>query len=258
MKSITQRLFPQRIYEAGWARTVTQSCAGRPWGGGPTGVLRGGRSVNGTIGSAGQGWLVRCRRGARMRNGVLLVVLVLGGVAATAPAKTKKEEVIPKLFCNAQYVSVQTYEGDPGPYLAREYPSDYDAAVGVQNRIEKWGRYRVLYESDQAGGGSGFRGVEGAQDREPASGPADGDAACRRSTRAEVREPEGRGRIRGNRASRRGGRDRAPAWMMGRATWESPMAAERAWVESFPWTISWRCIRRLATRTRARRSGSTP
>jgi hypothetical protein len=68
-------------------------------------------------------------------------------VAGTAPAKTKKEEVIPKLFCNAQYVMVQTWEGAPDAYLAREYPSDYDAAVGVQNRIESWGRYRVLYAS---------------------------------------------------------------------------------------------------------------
>jgi hypothetical protein len=82
-----------------------------------------------------------------MRNGVLLVVVVLGGVAAAAPAKTKKEEVIPKLFCNAQYVSVQTYEGAPDVYLARDYPSDYDAAVGVQNRIEGWGRYRLVYAS---------------------------------------------------------------------------------------------------------------
>jgi len=53
--------------------------------------------------------------------------------------------VIPKLFCNAQYVSVQTYEGDPDVYLARQYPSDYDAAIGVQNRIDHWGRYRVIY-----------------------------------------------------------------------------------------------------------------
>jgi hypothetical protein len=86
-----------------------------------------------------------------MRKGVVLAGVVLCGVAATSPAKTKKEEVIPKLFCNAQYVSVATYEGDPDAYLAREYPSDYYAAVGVQGRIEKWGRYHVLYQQDQQG-----------------------------------------------------------------------------------------------------------
>lgn len=80
-----------------------------------------------------------------MRKGVLLAAVVLGGMAATAPAKTKKEAVIPKLFCNAQYVTVQTYEGDPDAWLARQYPSDYDAAIGVQNRIEHWGRYHMVY-----------------------------------------------------------------------------------------------------------------
>jgi len=80
-----------------------------------------------------------------MRNGVVLAAVALSGIAMTAPAKTKKEEVIPKLFCNARYVSVTTDEGDPDAYLAREYPSDYHAAVGVQDRIEQWGRYRVIY-----------------------------------------------------------------------------------------------------------------
>lgn len=52
--------------------------------------------------------------------------------------------MIPKLLCNAQYVSVQTYEGAPDVYLASEYPSDYDAAIGVQNRLQKWGRYTLI------------------------------------------------------------------------------------------------------------------
>jgi hypothetical protein len=80
-----------------------------------------------------------------MKSSVLVLAGMLGGLAAVAPAKTKKQEVIPKLFCSAQYVSVSTYEGDPNVYLANEYPSDYDAALGVQNRLEKWGRYRVMY-----------------------------------------------------------------------------------------------------------------
>ena len=109
-------------------------------------VLRGGRSVNDTIGchKGRSGWQAAGRK-ARMRKGVLLAAVVLGGMAATAPAKTKKEAVIPKLFCNAQYVTVQTYEGDPDAWLARQYPSDYDAAIGVQNRIEHWGRYHMVY-----------------------------------------------------------------------------------------------------------------
>jgi hypothetical protein len=85
-----------------------------------------------------------------MRNRVLVVAVVLGGIAAPAPAKAKKQkgEVVPKVFCNAQFVKVQTQEGDPDVYLAREYPSDYNAAIGVQSRIDHWGRYRVVYPSD--------------------------------------------------------------------------------------------------------------
>jgi hypothetical protein len=81
-----------------------------------------------------------------MKRGIVLVFVVLGGITVTAPAKKKKEEGLPKLFCNAQYVKVQTQEGEPGPWLAAEYPSDYNAAVGVENRIEHWGRYTVIYQ----------------------------------------------------------------------------------------------------------------
>ncbi|HVT96430.1 MAG TPA: hypothetical protein VHE33_02920 [Acidobacteriaceae bacterium] len=79
-----------------------------------------------------------------MKWGIVLLVVVLGGIATTASAKKKKEEGLPKLFCNAQYVKVQTQEGDPTPSLAAEYPSDYNAAVGVENRIQHWGRYTVI------------------------------------------------------------------------------------------------------------------
>jgi hypothetical protein len=83
-----------------------------------------------------------------MRSSVLLLVAMLGGVVGTAPAKSKKEAPLPKLFCNAQYVLVETYEGAADQYLARQYPSDYNAALGVQNRIQKWGRYTLSYPAD--------------------------------------------------------------------------------------------------------------
>ncbi len=81
-----------------------------------------------------------------MRNGVLVAVLMLtAGIVGTAPAKTKKDPVVPKLFCNARFVSVQTYEGDADAYASREYPADYEAAIGVRDRIQRWGRYTVVY-----------------------------------------------------------------------------------------------------------------
>lgn len=85
-----------------------------------------------------------------MRRAVVVVMLAVGSVAATAPAKTKKPVPLSQLFCHAQFVSVETYEGAPDSRVAQQYPVDYDAAVGVQQRIAKWGRYKVVYEEDQA------------------------------------------------------------------------------------------------------------
>ncbi|HTW48935.1 MAG TPA: hypothetical protein VMD92_13370 [Acidobacteriaceae bacterium] len=85
-----------------------------------------------------------------MRNSVFVVLLALVGVAATAPAKTKKEAGLSKLFCQARYAYVETYEGVPDARIAQEYPVDYDAAVGVQERLQKWNRYTLANEEQQA------------------------------------------------------------------------------------------------------------
>lgn len=78
------------------------------------------------------------------------VLLAMGGAVAVAPAKTKKDAGLSKLFCHARFATVQTYEGELNPAVARQYPSDYDAAVGVQQRIRQWGRYTLLYDNQQA------------------------------------------------------------------------------------------------------------
>ncbi len=80
-----------------------------------------------------------------MRNSAVFAVIVLTAVVGTAPAKTKKKAPVPKVFCNASFVSVQTYEGDPTGWIQRDYPSDYSAAIGVENRLKQWGRYTVVY-----------------------------------------------------------------------------------------------------------------
>ncbi len=85
-----------------------------------------------------------------MRKAVLITILVLGAVVGTAPAKTKKEAALSKLFCHAQYVYVQTSEGDPDAEVAREYPDDYNAAIGVEQRLQHWGRYKLVYQPQQA------------------------------------------------------------------------------------------------------------
>jgi len=85
-----------------------------------------------------------------MRNAVLVSVLVVCGVVGTAPAKTKKEAQLSRLFCHAQYVYVETTEGDPDVEVARDYPDDYKAAIGVEQRMQHWGRYTLVYQPDQA------------------------------------------------------------------------------------------------------------
>jgi hypothetical protein len=84
-----------------------------------------------------------------MKKSVLLLA-VLECAAATAPARTKKEAPLSQLFCHARYVYVETVEGDPGVQVARQYPDDYNAAVGVQQRIEKWGKYTLVYQPQDA------------------------------------------------------------------------------------------------------------
>jgi hypothetical protein len=79
---------------------------------------------------------------------LVLLLLVLGGVVGTAPAKAKKDALLSKLFCQAQYVYVEAYEGDAlNPNVA---PEDRGAVDAVEQRIERWGRYTLVYEPRQA------------------------------------------------------------------------------------------------------------
>jgi hypothetical protein len=86
-----------------------------------------------------------------MRKSALIVILLLAaGTVQTAPAKTKKKAQLSKLFCQARYVSVQTYEGDTTAEVGRAYPLDYNAAIGVQHRVQTWGRYVLVYPPQPA------------------------------------------------------------------------------------------------------------
>jgi hypothetical protein len=79
---------------------------------------------------------------------VLIFTLFLGGAVGTAPAKAKKDAPLSKLFCQARYVYVQAFAGDPlNPDVV---PEDREAAIAVQQRVEKWGRYILVYQQRQA------------------------------------------------------------------------------------------------------------
>ncbi|MGC2635910.1 MAG: hypothetical protein WA294_01950 [Acidobacteriaceae bacterium] len=85
-----------------------------------------------------------------MRKSVLVVLLAIGGVAVTAAAKTKKSPPLSQLFCQARFVYVKTYEGAPDARTAQQYPGDYDAAIGVQQRLQRWNRYSQVIAEQQA------------------------------------------------------------------------------------------------------------
>lgn len=77
----------------------------------------------------------------------LMVLLVMSGAVATAPAKNKKDAV-PPMFCQAKSIFVQTASGDPqGLGVAAE---DRDAANALTAQLQDWKRYTVVTQPQQA------------------------------------------------------------------------------------------------------------
>lgn len=67
---------------------------------------------------------------------------------ATPKAKTQSVPAFPGTLVNARYVYVTSYDGDQfDPNLL---PSDRDAIGAVQDSIQKWGKFIVVYEPRQA------------------------------------------------------------------------------------------------------------
>ena len=75
----------------------------------------------------------------------LFFALVL--IASLVVARDKP--IIPKLIVNARFVLVTTYHGND-PANVRIMPEDRQAVTDVQNAIEKWGKYTVVYEASNA------------------------------------------------------------------------------------------------------------
>jgi hypothetical protein len=88
-------------------------------------------------------------------NATLAVVLLLAATLASASQrpntiKTKTETVppFPGTLVNAHYVYVTSYDGDQfSPDLL---PEDRAAIGAVQDAIQKWGKFTLVYEPGQA------------------------------------------------------------------------------------------------------------
>jgi hypothetical protein len=80
-----------------------------------------------------------------LRHSLYFFVLLL-----SAPWLVAKEKpTFPKLVVNARYVLVTTYFGDD-PSNVRIMSEDRQAVADVQNAIQKWGRYTLVYERKNA------------------------------------------------------------------------------------------------------------
>ena len=80
---------------------------------------------------------------------ILATLLLVTTLAVAAPkAKTPTVPAFPGTLVNARYVYVTSYDGDQfDPNL---FPADRDAIGAVQDSIQKWGKFIVVYEPRQA------------------------------------------------------------------------------------------------------------
>ncbi|MFZ0629740.1 MAG: hypothetical protein WAM56_00515 [Acidobacteriaceae bacterium] len=79
---------------------------------------------------------------------VVGLVLLLGGMVTVASAKKKKDPQASKLFCQARYAYVATVDGD---VLSPDVlPEDREAAGELQDQLQTWKRYIVVYRPSEA------------------------------------------------------------------------------------------------------------
>lgn len=80
----------------------------------------------------------------------LIVLLMAATVSFAAPKPPKAENTpaFPGTLVNARYVYVTSYDGDQfNPNLL---PEDRQAIATVQDALQKWGKFIVVYEPGQA------------------------------------------------------------------------------------------------------------
>ncbi len=80
----------------------------------------------------------------------MALLLLLAGSAFAAPpvAQVPKIQPFPKTLINARYVYVTAYDG--GQFNINLLPEDRQAISAVQDAIQRWGHYIVVYRPDQA------------------------------------------------------------------------------------------------------------
>ncbi len=80
--------------------------------------------------------------------GAIVTLLLLMGTALARPAADKNAPPFPGTLVNARYVYVTSYDGDQ--FNPGVLPQDRRAISAVQDAVEKWGKWVVVYKPQEA------------------------------------------------------------------------------------------------------------
>ena len=83
-----------------------------------------------------------------MKRALGIVLVLLMSVAAAMAAAQSKDQPFPGTLINAKYVYVTSYDGDQ--FDQNLLPEDRQAIAAVQDAIQKWGHYVLVYRPDEA------------------------------------------------------------------------------------------------------------
>jgi hypothetical protein len=79
---------------------------------------------------------------------VLVLFTAIAAAFAAPSAQTSSTPLFPKVLINAKYVYVTSYDGDQ--YNFNILPGDRQAIASVQDAIQKWGHYVLVYRPQDA------------------------------------------------------------------------------------------------------------
>jgi hypothetical protein len=84
------------------------------------------------------------------RFSAVLALLLLLAVGALAAPNVSESKVLtfPKTLTNARYVYVAAYDGDQ--FAPNLLPEDRAAIANVQDALQQWGRYVIVYRPQDA------------------------------------------------------------------------------------------------------------
>lgn len=78
----------------------------------------------------------------------IFAMVLLGLALSTAVALAENAPEMPRIFSNARFVYVTSYDG--GQFNPNLLPEDREAIARVQDAIQKWGKLTVVYRPQDA------------------------------------------------------------------------------------------------------------